>query len=101
MMATFTDVETNQIRQTAQSIQQNIANMRRIRNTLDSNVLSRLTTCWQGEARDSFFRQFASFNTSLRALIDEYEALNNSLQSAESIYQQANNQVIGQINKIQ
>ena len=100
-MATFTDVETNQIRQAAQSIQQNITNMRRIRNTLDSNVLSRLTTCWQGEARDSFFRQFASYNTSLRALIDEYEALSNSLQAADEAYRQANNLVTGQISRLQ
>jgi len=99
-MATFTDVETNRIRQTVQSIQQNIANMRRIRNTLDSNVLSSLTTCWQGEAKDSFFRQFTSFSTSLRTLIDEYEALNINLQDAEEIYQQANNQVADQINRL-
>jgi WXG100 family type VII secretion target len=99
-MATFTEVDTEQIRQTSQGIRQNIENMKRIRNTLDSNVPSRLVTCWQGEAKDLFFRQFTTFSAALKTLIDGYEALNNDLEAAGGAYQQANEMVTGQVNQL-
>jgi WXG100 family type VII secretion target len=99
-MATFTDVDTEQIRQTSQGIRQNIENMKRIRNTLDGNVPSRLIPCWQGQAKDLFSRQFTAFSASLGALIEGYEALNTDLEAAGGAYQQANEAVNGQVNRL-
>ena len=99
-MATFTNVDTEQIRQTSQRIRQNIENMKRIRNTLESNVPNRLIPCWQGEAKDLFFQQFTNFSVSLRTLIESYEALNSDLEAAGGAYQQANEVVTGQVNRL-
>jgi len=99
-MATFTDVDTEQLRQTSQGIRQNIENIKRIRNTLDGNVPDRLATCWQGEAKDLFSRQFTIFTASLKTLIEGYEALNSDLESTGRTYQQANELVTGQVNQL-
>ena len=100
-MATFTDVDTEQIRLAAQNIKQNIESIKRIGNELESNVPGRLVPCWQGEAKDLFIQQFTAYNTSLKSLIGEYEALNNDLEAADRDYRQANEQVSGQLNKMQ
>jgi WXG100 family type VII secretion target len=99
-MATFTNVDTEQIRQTSQEIRQNIENIKRIRNVLDGNVTSRLAPCWQGEAKDLFSQQYTAFSASLRTLIESYEALNNDLQAAGGAYQQANELVTGKVSQL-
>jgi len=100
-MATFTEVDTDQIRQTAQSIQQDIDSLKNIRNALDSDVLSRLAPWWQGEAKDMFTQQFTSYSMSLKALVDEYELMNKELEKAGTEYRAANDQVTAQINRLQ
>ena len=99
-MATFTDVDTNQINNTAQGIRQHIESMKGIRNALESSVISRLIPCWQGEAKDLFTHQFTSYCASLKTLIDSYEELNRDLISAETAYRGANDQVTGEIRKL-
>ena len=100
-MATYTDVDTDQVRQTAQAISQSIESMKRIINALDNNIMSSLATCWQDDAKDLFSQQFSSFIASFRQLVGEYEALNNELEAAEGTYRQANGLVVSNINKLQ
>jgi len=100
-MATFTDVDTVEIRSAAQSIQQNIDAMRKLGSALNDRVISELVTCWQGEAKDLFVQQFTSFNALFARLIEDYEALNDDLESADGAYTQANEQITGCIKTLQ
>ena len=99
-MATFTDVDTEQIRRATQDIRQNITILKRVRNELDSSVLSRLVSCWQGEAKDLFTQQFIAYCASLKILVEEYETLGIDLELAEGAYRQANEQITRQINQL-
>ena len=100
-MATFTDVDIEQIRLAAQDISRNIDTMKRLGNTLESRVLNELATSWQGESKDLFVQQFTSFNLSLKRLLEEYEALNNDLESAGGDYQNANSRITDFVNQLQ
>ena len=99
-MATFTDVDTEVIKQAAQVIRQNIDEINGIKTGLDSNVLSKLVPCWQGEAMDLFSQQFALFSESLKTLVEGYEALYSDLEAAGGVYRQANEQVTGQVSNL-
>lgn len=100
-MATFTNVDTNQIGETLQSIRQNVDTLSRISNTLENSVLSRLAPYWEGEAKNLFFRQFPSFNNSLRKLVEGYENLYIELEAAQIDYSRANDSVMSQVDLLQ
>jgi WXG100 family type VII secretion target len=100
-MATFTDVDTDQVRIAAQGIRQNIDAMKKTGGALNSRVLNELVTCWQGEAKDCFSQQFTSFCASLMKLLEEYEALLNDLEAADSDYRLANDRITSHISQLQ
>jgi WXG100 family type VII secretion target len=100
-MATFTDVQAQQIKQVASAINQTIDTLRDIQNSLGTNVVSRLSPCWDGEAGELFFRQFNGFNASLQKLVNDYGALNETLATCGRTYQQADNLVITAVNRLQ
>jgi len=100
-MATFTDVDTDEIRVTAQGIRRNIDEMKKLESALYDHVISELMTCWQGEAKELFIQQFSSFNTSFTQLMGDHEALNDELEAAGGAYAQANEQITGHVNRLQ
>ena len=86
--ATYTDVDMDQIAREVSNIHVSIESIVGVRDML-REVLPGLDTCWQGEAKEVFSKQFTEFIAAFTELAKGYESLNEELDKAGSSYKSA------------
>jgi WXG100 family type VII secretion target len=98
--ATYTDVDTTQIEQAVLRIRQSVDSIKGVRDALKTQVLGKLSTAWQGEAKELFFAQYTEFFISFDRLAAGYEVLNAELKSEGMDYQAADDFAMAVSNKL-
>jgi WXG100 family type VII secretion target len=89
----YTDVDADRVLSVKAQIARDIEGARNVHGTLKGQVISALAPCWQGQAYETFARQFASFLTALDAFLKDCGTLNAELEKAGTNYNKADGDV--------
>jgi WXG100 family type VII secretion target len=89
----YTDVDADRVLSVKTQIARDIDGAKNVYGVLKGQVLSTLAPCWQGQAHESFARQFSSFLSAFDAFLKDCNTLNAELERAGTNYNRADGDV--------
>lgn len=88
-----TDVDSKKIDNTADSIEDDVNELLSICSFIQGDVMVNLDPYWQGQAKQSFEKQFGAYYINLLKLVEGYKEINDQLKKAGVAYEKADDTV--------
>ena len=89
----ITEVNSEMLKDSARNIETDIEELTTIYLTFTGEAIGQLSSCWQGLAKDEFYKKWNVYTDVFKKYIESLEALNNQLKAAAKNYDCADESV--------